>query len=363
MPTIEYENLGKANQPFFDEYRIAFETVLNSGWYILGNCVKKFEEEFAAYCGTQFCIGVANGLDALILTLKTFEFQKGDEVIVPSNTYIATILSILHNDLKPVLVEPDINTYNIDPAKIEEKITPKTRAILVVHLYGKVCQMDTIKAIARRNNLRVIEDCAQAHGASYKGIKAGNFGDYGAFSFYPTKNLGALADAGAVTCNNEAWKNNISTLRNYGSTVKYYNEMVGYNSRLDEVQAAFLAVKLKKLDEINRHKRMLAALYLAGLKEDFIKPFIHPDYFDVYHIFNVRHVKRDGLKNYLLKNDIKTEIHYPVAPNKQKAMQGILDKHATPIAEEIHQTTLSLPISYFHTESDVRKVIEVMNKY
>ena len=363
MPTIEYENLGKVNQSFFEEYRKAFDDVLKGGWYILGKSVKTFEEQFATYCGTKYCIGLANGLDALTISLKAFGFEAGDEVIVPSNTYIATILSILHNQMKPVLVEPDIQTYNIDPEKIEEQITPRTKAIMLVHLYGKVCSMDKIKAIATKHNLKIIEDCAQAHGAMFKGIRAGNLGNVAGFSFYPTKNLGALGDAGAVTCNDEPLQKLVSNLRNYGSSVKYYNEEVGYNSRLDEVQAAFLSIKLKQLDNINTHKRSLAALYLEGLKDDFIKPVVDPDYYDVYHIFSIRHPKRDQLKEYLIRNDIKTDIHYPVSPNKQKAMIGILDKQLTPISEEIHQTTLSLPISYFHTTSNVQQVIEVMNKF
>lgn len=360
---IEYENLAKLNKPFFEEYEKAFKETLESGWYILGNKVQTFEKEFATYCETKHCVGLANGLDALMLALKAYNFEKGTEVIVPSNTYIATILSIVQNGLTPVLVEPDITTYNIDSKKIEEKITSKTRAIMVVHLYGKMCEMDSINSIAKKNNLKVIEDCAQSHGAKYKNKKAGNWGDFGAFSFYPTKNLGALADAGATTTNDDQLCEAIKTLRNYGSKQKYYNEVVGYNSRLDEVQAAFLSVKLKALDKINEHKRKLADLYLKNLKSDFIKPVVHPDYFDVYHIFNIRHSKRDALKEFLLKNEIKTDIHYPVAPNKQKAMMGILDKQSTPIAEEIHQTTLSLPVSYYHTEQDILKVIETMNKF
>ena len=360
---IEYENLGKLNQPFFKEFEHAFKETLESGWYILGKKVQAFENEFADYCGTKHCIGVANGLDALILALRAFNFEKGSEVIVPSNTYIATILSIVHNGLVPVLVEPDIATYNIDAKKIEEKITSQTCAIMVVHLYGKVCEMDAIDAIAKKHNLKVIEDCAQAHGAKYKNTRAGNFGDINSFSFYPTKNLGAIADAGAVTTNDNSLAESIKALRNYGSKVKYYNEVVGFNSRLDEVQAAFLSVKLKSLDKINDHKRTLANIYLKHLKADFIKPVVHADYFDAYHIFNIRHEKRDELKEYLLKNDIRTDIHYPVAPNKQVAMKGILDTQPSPIADLIHQTTLSLPISYFHTEQDILKVIEVMNKF
>lgn len=360
---IEYENLGAFNQSFFDDYLKQFEQVMKGGWYILGNEVKKFESAFSQYCGTSFCCGVANGLDAMVLALKSFDFEEGSEVIIPSNTYIATILAVLQANLKPILVEPDINTYNIDPALIEEKITPKTKVILPVHLYGKVCAMDEITAIAGKYGLKVLEDCAQAHGALYKNKKAGAFGDYGAFSFYPTKNLGALGDAGGITSNIKELDDNVRTLRNYGSRIKYYNEMVGYNSRLDELQAALLSVKLKKLDDINAHKRSLATIYLNELKNDFIKPVTDPDYFDVYHIFNIRHPKRNELKEYLLKNEIKSEIHYPVTPVKQKAMQGILDTIETPIAEEIHATTLSLPISYYHTKNDIEKVIEVMNKF
>ncbi len=359
---IEYENLAKLNQPFFDDYKKAFEDTLKKGWFILGDRVGHFEREFAAYCGSQFCIGVASGLDALFLSLKVFEFEKDSEVIVPSNTYIATILSILHNGLKPVLVEPDISTYNIDVNKIEAKITPRTKAILVVHLYGKICDMDTIMRIAFKYNLNVIEDCAQAHGAQYKDKKAGTFGDFGAFSFYPTKNLGALGDAGAITLNQSEWAKIILRLRNYGSDVKYQNEIIGYNSRLDELQAAFLTIKLKKLNEINQYKRRLAALYIQNLKDDFITPIVHKDYYDVYHIFNIRHPKRDMIKEYLLSQNIKTEIHYPIPPHHQKALKDLF-KENYPISEVIHKTTLSLPISYFHTEDEVLRVIEVMNKF
>lgn len=360
---IDYENLQKLNQPFFEEYKKAFNDVIESGWYVLGNKVKDFESNFADYCNTKFCVGVANGLDALNLSLRAFQFEPDSEILVPSNTYIATILSIVENRLKPILVEPNIQTYNIDPLLIEQSITPKTKAILVVHLYGKMCDMDPILQIAKKYNLKVIEDCAQSHGAKYKNILSGSFGDYAAHSFYPTKNLGAIGDAGAITTNDEKLTVKIRTLRNYGSNVKYYNEVVGVNSRLDELQAALLLVKMKHIDSITNHKRQLASIYLENLKSDFIKPQVHSDYFDVYHIFNIRHEKRDLLKEYLLKNNIKTEIHYPLAPNKQKAMIGILDHQKTSIAEEIHNTTLSLPISYFHTKEDIYKVIEVINKF
>lgn len=361
--TIDYENLQKLNAPFFEEYTQRFNEVLNSGWYILGQSVKNFEQEFSAYNKAKHTIGVASGLDAITLSIAAFNFEKGSEIIVPSNTYIATIISVMQNNMKPVFVEPCIETYNIDPAKIEAEITPKTKAIVIVHLYGKSCNMDPIVAICKKYKLKLIEDCAQSHGATYKGKNTGTFGEFGAFSFYPTKNLGALGDAGAVVCNDDELAHRIKRLRNYGSDVKYYNEVVGYNSRLDEMQAAFLSVKLKHLDEINRHKRNLAAIYLDNLKSDFIKPQVNSDYFDVYHIFNIRHEKRDELKEYLLKNEIKTEVHYPVSPSKQKALQGALDKYDFPISEKIHETTLSLPISYFHTTDDVNRVVEVMNKF
>ncbi len=360
---IEYENLFSLNKPFLDEYKIQFEKVLNSGWFILGNQVTDFETEFASYTGSKFCTGVANGLDALTLALRAFSFPRGFEVIVPSNTYIATILSILNCDLKPVLVEPDLGTYNIDPKKIEEAVTPKTVAIMIVHLYGKCCSMDEIIQIAKRSNLKIIEDCAQAHGARYKGKQAGTFGDFGAFSFYPTKNLGALGDGGCVNTDNEQLRSTIRLLRNYGSEKKYYNELAGVNSRLDELQASFLRVKLKELDKINEHKRKLASLYHQGLKDDFVKPLVNNDYYDVYHIYNIRHSKRDSLRDYLLKNEIKTEIHYPVPPHCQKAMKGILTETSFPISEEIHNTTLSLPISFMHSTKDIERVIEVMNKF
>ena len=359
---IEFENLAKLNKPFFEAYKKSFDKTLKKGWYILGENVKKFEEEFAAYNNAQFCVGVASGLDALTLGLASFDFEKGSEVIVPSNTYIATIISIIQNGLTPVLVEPQIETYNIDPAKIESKITSKTKAIIPVHLYGKPCQMDEILRIAKKHNLRIIEDCAQAHGAKFNGKKCGVFGGLGAFSFYPTKNLGALGDAGAVLTNDKKLAERVKILRNYGSEKKYYNQLIGFNSRLDEIQAGFLSIKLKKLDEINAHKRKLANIYLQNLKADFTLPSVEKDFFDIYHIFNIRHPKRDILQQYLLENGIQTSIHYPFPPHKQKAFQGILEGEY-PISEEIHSTTLSLPISYFHTEGDILKVVEVLNRF
>lgn len=360
---IPYENLAVSNAQFFEELQNSFKKTLERGWYILGDSVQAFEKEFAEYCGAKYFVGLASGLDALLLALKAFDFKPGSEVIVPSNTYIATVLAILQAGLKPVLAEPDIRTYNIDPENIKKSITARTVAIMPVHLYGKLSAMEEITAVAAEHGLKIIEDCAQAHGASYKGRRAGTFGTFGAFSFYPTKNLGALGDAGGVTTDDPELTDKVRKLRNYGSSVKYYNELVGYNSRLDEVQAAFLSVKLKRLDEINAHKRMLAKLYLENLKNDFIKPVTDPDYIDVYHIFNIRHPQRDRLRAYLLENGIGTDIHYPVPPHRQKAMQGILTGGEYPVSEEIHRTTLSLPISFAHTEEDVYHVIEVMNRF
>ncbi len=358
---IEYENLKQANAPFFEEFKKKFAEFLDSGWYILGNEVKNFETAFANFCGAEHCVGLASGLDALILALDAMNFPSGSEVIVPANTYIATILAIARNGLKPVLIEPDINSYNINPALIEEKINDRTRAIIVVHLYGKCCDMEKIVAVANKYNLVLIEDVAQAHGAKFKGKKAGTFG-IGCFSFYPTKNLGALGDAGAIITNDTDLADKLRYLRNYGSKIKYYNEYPGFNSRLDEIQAAFLSIKLRSLDEINDHKRLLARIYLANLNKNFILPDVHPDFFDVYHIFPIRHQRRDELRAYLLEKGIKTEIHYPLPPHRQKAMSGIISGEY-PISEEIHQTILSLPISFFHQKEDILKVCEVINQW
>ncbi|MDC1307033.1 DegT/DnrJ/EryC1/StrS family aminotransferase [Pseudomonadales bacterium] len=359
---IKYENLRAVNAPFFDDLQRSFSDTLESGWYVLGDNVKTFERCFSEYIGVDECVGVANGLDALLLALKALNLRPGDEVIVPSNTYIATILAVVQAGLTPVLVEPSLKTYNIDPLEIEKSITSKTRAILVVHLYGKACEMDAILSLCKQHDLRLIEDCAQSHGATYKGKKTGSFGDFGCFSFYPTKNLGALGDAGAVVCNDKMLSDKVRQLRNYGSSIKYYNEVLGYNSRLDEVQAGFLNIKLQFLDDITRHKRALADIYRARLSDNFIKPEVCVDFFDVYHIFNIRHTERDLLRDYLLDNHIQTEIHYPVSPNRQKALTGYF-RDIFPISELIHATTLSLPISFSTTEDEVIQVCEVMNAF
>ena len=361
--TIEYESLGLVNARFVPGYIDAAEEVIRSGWYILGDKVRQFEAEFAAYNRAAHCIGVASGLDAISLSIAALGLAEGSEVLLPSNTYIATILAVLHQRLRPVLVEPCLGSYNIDPAKIEAVITGNTRALIAVHLYGKPCQMDQIQAICLKHDLKLIEDCAQSHGATFCGQKTGTFGDFGAFSFYPTKNLGALGDGGAVLCQSPEFASQIQRLRNYGSTEKYRNEVVGYNSRLDEIQAAFLSVKLKHLDEINAHKRNLAAIYFAKLRAGFVLPEVRPESFDVYHIFNVRHERRDALRAYLLENGIKTEIHYPIAPMEQGALRGLYRSEEYPISAEIHRTTLSLPISFGHTEEQVERVAEVMNRF
>ena len=358
---IEYENLKLTNKKLFNKYQKSFSDLLNTGWFVLGENVSKFENDFSKFINTKYCVGVASGLDALILTIDGFNFPKNSEIIVPSNTYIATILAIIKNGYKPVLVEPDIQTYNIDPFKIEEKLNKNTKAILVVHLYGKTCEMDIISSIANKHNLKIIEDVSQAHGAKYKGKLAGSFG-VGCFSFFPTKNLGALGDAGAITTNDKILAQKIKSLRNYGFSKKYYSDFLGYNSRLDEIQAGFLSIKLKILNDINDHKRYLAEIYLKNLNDNFIKPVVKKNHFDVYHIFNIRHKRRDDLRKYMLKNGVITEIHYPIPPHKQKSMRGIFSENY-PISEEIHQSTLSLPISYFHTKKNILKICEILNSY
>ena len=349
------------NSSLFLNYASTFEDFLKSGWYILGDQVRGFEEDFPRYCGANQRVGVGSGLDALILAIDAFDFPKDSEIIVPSNTYIATILAIVRNGLKPVLVEPDIRTYNIDTLKIEDKITDRTKAILVVHLYGKACQMDEIIEISNKHGLSVIEYCAQAHGAKFKGQLVGSF-SVGCFSFYPTKNLGALGDAGAVTCKDEVYSNRLRSLRNYGSERKYYNKQLGHNSRLDEIQAAFLCVKLKVLDDITNQKRELAQIYFENLHEEITKPDKSFDCFDVYHIFSIRLQNRDKLREYLQLNNIQTEVHYPVAPHNQEAMSGIIFGNY-PISSEIHCTTLSLPISFFHTKEDIMEICNVINAW
>lgn len=359
---IDYENLNKANEPFADEYLAKMKDLLKTGWFVLGANVDGFENEFKNYHQLQNFVSVASGLDALIFSLILSELPPHSEVIVPTNTYIATILSILRAGHTPVFVEPDLATYNIDPGKIEAAITKRTRALMIVHLYGRACDMTPIMGVKEKYGLTLIEDCAQAHGAKYDGKMVGDFGEYSAFSFYPTKNLGAIGDGGGVGCKNSADLDRLKKLRNYGSSVKYKFDIIGHNSRMDEIQALFLRIKLKSLDSINAKKRKLAALYLKELKKDFILPSEDPRLYHVYHIFNIRHPNRDQIKDHLLANGIGAEVHYPVSPNKQLALKDLnLGSH--PISEEIHNTTLSLPISWYHSESDIHKIIETLNKF
>jgi len=304
-----------------DDLDAAYRRVMESGWYILGREVEAFEAEFAAYCQTKHCIGVGNGLEALHLIIRAYGIGGGDEVIVPANTYIATWLAVTHAGAMPVPVEPDERTCNIDPARIEEAITAKTKAILVVHLYGQTADMDPINALARKHGLKVIEDCAQSHGACYKGRKAGSLGDAAGFSFYPGKNLGALGDGGAVTTSDPELAERISSLRNYGSQIKYHNEVVGYNSRLDELQAALLRVKLTRLDEWNERRRQVAARYLQELsgQQKLALPHLPAWAEPVWHLFVVRHGQRDALQKALTQAGVGTMIHYPIPPHLQPA--------------------------------------------
>jgi dTDP-4-amino-4,6-dideoxygalactose transaminase len=316
---IPFLDIKAINQPYQEAFRKKMNLFFEKGWYILGEEVKAFEEEFAAYCGSEYCVGVGNGLDAIVLTFKAYielgNLQKGDEIIVPANTYIASILGILHADLVPVLVEPDLNTYNIDPKLIEAKITAKTKGILVVHLYGQLAAMDEIMEIGYRHNLLIIEDAAQSHGLSFKGSHTRTF------SFYPGKNLGALGDAGAVVTNDEKLAKTIKSLSNYGSHRKYYNDYIGYNSRLDELQAAFLRVKLPHLAAENEKRRAIANRYLAGIRNrKIIVPVCSEDH--VFHLFVIRSENRDNLQKYLADSGIQTQIHYPVAPHKQEGMKA-----------------------------------------
>ncbi len=347
-----------------DELDAAYRRVLESGWYILGKEVEAFEAEFAAYCETKHCIGVANGLDALHLIVRAYRISSGDEVIVPSNTYIATWLAVTHAGATPVPVEPDERTYNIDPARIEQAITPKTKAIMVVHLYGQTADMDPINIIAKKYGLKVIEDCAQAHGARYKGRRAGSLGDAAGFSFYPGKNLGAFGDGGAVITNDNELVERIRVLRNYGSRIKYKNEVIGYNSRLDELQAAFLRAKLIQLDKWNKRRKLVARDYLDKLKAttNIVLPFV-PDWADpVWHLFVIRSQKRDELQKQLSDAGIGTMIHYPIPPHRQQAYtKSNLQDFRLPITEAIHREVLSLPMGPHISTTDIASVVSIMN--
>lgn len=361
---IPFLDLKKINLRHEQAIMEAMHKVLHSGWYILGEEVKSFESEFADYCGTRFSLGVANGLDALELIIKAYGIGPGDEVIVPSNTYIASILSISANGATPVMVEPDIRTYNIDPNQIEQSITSKTKAILVVHLYGQTCNMKPISQIAEKYNLKIIEDCAQSHGATYEGKRAGSLGDAAAFSFYPGKNLGALGDAGAITTNDEELYNKLKALRNYGSHKKYENLFKGYNSRLDEFQAPILNEKLKYLDHDNSIRRSIASYYLNHIDNNgIVLPVVDgEDVSHVWHVFVVRTISREKFIEHMTNSGIQTMIHYPIPPHKQKAYEE-WNNLSYPISEQIHSQIVSLPISPVMDEEEVKCVVEAVNEY
>lgn len=357
--TISFLDLKTPYIELKDELNAAFRRVMESGWYILGKEVEAFEEEFAAYSGAKYCIGVASGLDALFLIIRALGIGPGDEVIVPANTYIATWLAVTHAGATPVPVEPNESTYNLDPGKIEAVITSKTKAILPVHLYGQAADMDPINALATRYGLKVIEDCAQAHGARYKGRRAGSLGDAAGFSFYPGKNLGAIGDGGAVTTSDPALADRIRVLRNYGSRIKYHNEVAGWNSRLDELQAAFLRVKLPILDEWNDRRKKIADGYLKHLAAvpGLILPSV-PDWAEpVWHLFVVRHPQRDGLQNTLAETGIGTLIHYPIPPHRQPVYANLSYKEGDfPLSERLAREVLSLPMGPHMPISDMENV-------
>jgi len=369
---IQFLNLEEITKRDKKELLKTFEEIVDSGWFILGDRIKKFEKEFADFCEVKNCIGVANGLDALILILEGYKqlgfMQDGDEVIVPSNTYIASILAVSKAGLKPVLVEPDIDTYLIDENLIEEKITAKTKAILPVHLYGRLCNMHAINSIAKTHNLKVIEDCAQSHGANFEASTCGNLGDAAGFSFYPGKNLGALGDGGAVTTNDDELAEIIRAYRNYGSHKKYENLYLGINSRLDEMQAAFLSIKLKTLEICNLQRRKIAQYYIEHINNDLItlpcskQTNITNFKSHVWHVFAVRVEDREKFRKYLSDNGIQTVIHYPVPPHKQPAYSE-WNNDSYPISEKIHQEIISLPISPVMNPEEVEFVCKVVNSY
>lgn len=365
---IKFLDLQKINLTYQQEIEDRLLATFRSGWYLLGNEVKRFEDNLRSYIGTNHVIGVANGLDALRLILRAYiemgVMQKGDEIIVPANTYIASILAISDNDLVPVLVEPDINTYNINISKIEEKITSKTKGVMIVHLYGRVVFSEELKELAEKYNLKIIEDNAQSIGAEWEGIKTGSLGDAAGFSFYPGKNLGALGDGGAVTCKDEKLAKTVRAIANYGSNQKYVNIYQGLNSRLDEIQAAILDVKLNYINRDNKRRREIAKRYISEINNPKIILPENPNngLEHVWHIFVVRTAERDKLQYYLADNNIQTLIHYPIPPHKQEAYKE-WNNLSFPITEQIHREVLSLPISPVMSSEEVKIVVEFINKY
>jgi dTDP-4-amino-4,6-dideoxygalactose transaminase len=360
---IKFLDLHEINERYRDEIDSGIRRVLDSGWYLLGEENEKFCKNFSTYCGAKYTLGVANGLDALNLIIRAYDFSDGDEIIVPANTYIASILAISQNGCVPVLVEPDINTYNIDPNLIEARITPKTKAIMVVHLYGQAVEMENIWYLAKKYNLKIIEDSAQAHGAYYKQRRVGNLGDASGFSFYPGKNLGCLGDGGAITTNDEYLYMRLKALANYGSHIKYENLYKGINSRLDELQAAVLDIKLAGLDRDNQLRRNVAEYYLKNINNQKITL---PEYKDasshVWHVFVVRVEDRVRFSQYMAEHGIQTNIHYPTPPHKQAAYKEF-SQLSLPITEKIHQEVISLPISPIISKADLVTIVSAVNAY
>jgi dTDP-4-amino-4,6-dideoxygalactose transaminase len=362
---IPFLDLKAPHQELRADLEKAFHEVLDSGWFTQGSQLEAFEKEYADYCGAKYCIGVGNGLEALHLILRAYDIGEGDEVIVPSNTYIATWLAVTHAGATPVPVEPDERTYNLNPALIETAITSKTKAIMAAHLYGQPADMDAINAIAIKYNIKVIEDAAQAQGALFKGRPTGGLGDAAGHSFYPGKNLGALGDGGAVTTNDSKLAEKLHMLRNYGSQVKYLNEIQGFNSRLDDLQAAFLRVKLRKLDEWNSRRKDIARLYLEGLNNVNISlPFV-PEWADpVWHLFVIRHQKRDEFQNFLKKDGINTLVHYPIPPHLQNAYSEYKNyRGQLSLAEAMAKEVLSLPIGPHINTNEIAIVIDKIRFY
>ncbi|MDP4201292.1 MAG: DegT/DnrJ/EryC1/StrS family aminotransferase [Bacteroidota bacterium] len=364
---IKFLDLQKVTQLHIDEINEAIQRVINSGWYLQGKEVQTFEEQYAAYIGTRHCIGVGNGLDALRLILRAYIelgiMKEGDEIIVPANTYIASILAISDNNLKPVLVEPDIETLQIDPSKIENAITDKTKAIMIVHLYGRCAYNESVANLCKQYGLKLIEDNAQAHGCQYKNKRTGSLGDAAGHSFYPGKNLGALGDAGAVTTNDLTLADCVRTLANYGSSRKYIFTYQGFNSRLDEIQAAVLSIKLRYLDEENQKRKGIAKLYLENIRHhDIVLPIVDNWDSNVFHIFPTLTTQRDKLQKYLSDQDIRTLIHYPIPPHKQTCYTA-WNELSFPITEKIHEQELSLPISAVMNKNQATKITETINRW
>lgn len=365
---IPFLDLHNINRPYEEEFKNMYQRFLNSGYYVLGGEVERFEKDFAAYCGAKYCIGVGNGLDALTLIFKAYiemgKLQVGDAVAVPANTYIASILSIIHAGLKPVFIEPNVETYNLDAVRLEQEYTEDVKAVLVVHLYGQLADMKAICQFAKQNNLIVVEDAAQAHGAKDKfGIVAGHFGDAAGFSFYPTKNLGAQGDAGAITTSNKALFEIISKLRNYGTSSKYVNDIIGYNSRLDEFQAGVLNIKLQYLDADNVKRIEVAKRYLAEIKNEKISlPYFSGEKDHVFHQFVIQVKDREGMMTYLERHGIGCLIHYPIAPHKQNALK-VYKGLNLPITENIHKKVLSIPLNPGLKKEHIDRIINILNAY